>query len=184
MSAVVIDLTLDDSPPRKRQALAPAHQNAGNANKGNEPKKSKAVKPKYTGPMHHDGELEVDDDAWPDHDERCHGTIDSNSMRREFPENFIWSCCNTRGGETEGAGGGQDIDEMYATSECPSSDDEDAEMFHSGTLEVDEDGLFWADWDEDVAGDIDTKSNRREYPEGFKWTCCGGDGSAEGCCDS
>ncbi|KAJ5833773.1 hypothetical protein N7474_002084 [Penicillium riverlandense] len=34
-----------------------------------------------------------DYDAFVDHDEDCHGTIDSDEMRKEFPENFIYECC-------------------------------------------------------------------------------------------
>ncbi|PNP56209.1 hypothetical protein THARTR1_03734 [Trichoderma harzianum] len=49
--------------------------------------------------VYHDGELEVyeDDDFWADHDEDCHGIIDSDEMREEFPEGFKWSCCNETG---------------------------------------------------------------------------------------
>jgi hypothetical protein len=41
------------------------------------------------------GEDEVnwDSDFWADHDEDCHGTIDTEENREEFPEGFIWSCC-------------------------------------------------------------------------------------------
>lgn len=47
----------------------------------------------------HSGELEVDYDHydWPDHDEDCHGTIDSDGLRAEYPECYIWSCCNQPG---------------------------------------------------------------------------------------
>ena len=41
----------------------------------------------------HDGEAECDTDAFPDHDERCHGPMDCKEMRRMFPERFIWTCC-------------------------------------------------------------------------------------------
>ncbi|KAM0253491.1 hypothetical protein ACHAP5_000520 [Fusarium lateritium] len=46
-------------------------------------------------------ELEVDYDAniWADHDERCHGTIDSKDMREEHPEGFTWNCCEKPGDE-------------------------------------------------------------------------------------
>ncbi|CAL8583818.1 hypothetical protein XPA_009435 [Xanthoria parietina] len=45
--------------------------------------------------VYHPEETEVDYDAatWVDHDEDCHGTIDSEEMRREFPEAFIYPCC-------------------------------------------------------------------------------------------
>ncbi|KAK7756636.1 hypothetical protein SLS62_001473 [Diatrype stigma] len=44
-------------------------------------------------------ELEVDDDNdfWADHDEDCHGTIDTDEMREEFPEGFFWNCCDKPG---------------------------------------------------------------------------------------
>jgi len=51
--------------------------------------------------MHVTGELEVDYDAdiWADHDENCHGTIDTDSMRAEYPEGFVWTCCDKPGDE-------------------------------------------------------------------------------------
>ncbi|KAM0665680.1 hypothetical protein ACQRIU_005941 [Beauveria bassiana] len=54
-------------------------------------------------------------------------------------------------------------------------------IFHIGTLETDYDSEFWADYDESVHGDIDTKRNRKDYPDGFFWSCCGGLGSENGC---
>jgi hypothetical protein len=41
----------------------------------------------------------VDDesDIWADHDEDCHGIIDSEEMRKEFPEGFRWDCCDQAG---------------------------------------------------------------------------------------
>lgn len=52
---------------------------------------------------------------------------------------------------------------------------------HPGTLEVDAEGDFWADEDEDVHGRIGTMKRRCEYPEGFYWTCCGNSGTSRGC---
>ncbi|KAJ4397843.1 hypothetical protein N0V93_002080 [Gnomoniopsis smithogilvyi] len=48
---------------------------------------------------YHSGSLEVDDsdDGWADHDEDCHGTIDTDEMRMEFPEGFVWDCCGKPG---------------------------------------------------------------------------------------
>ena len=133
---------------------------------------------------HHPGSLEVDLDRydWPDHDEDCHGVIDSNALRREYPEHYTWGCCG-KAGHKRGCtrGRGPSLEEKYATSEGPSSD-EDVEMHHPGQLEVDWDGDYWADHDEDCHGrSIDTKSNRREHPEGFVWSCCGEVGNADGC---
>ncbi|KAF9443497.1 hypothetical protein P691DRAFT_679399 [Macrolepiota fuliginosa MF-IS2] len=47
----------------------------------------------------HPGELEVDEDGFPDHDEHVHGPMDTKENQRDFPENFIWSCCEGRGHE-------------------------------------------------------------------------------------
>lgn len=40
-------------------------------------------------------------DVWADHDERCHGTIDTVEMRKDMPEGFEWSCCE-EAGDAEG----------------------------------------------------------------------------------
>ncbi|KAF4552078.1 Hypothetical protein D9617_11g009250 [Elsinoe fawcettii] len=52
----------------------------------------------------HTGDLEVDDEGgfWDDHDEDCHGEIDSEEMREEYPEGFVWTCCNKKGDEEGG----------------------------------------------------------------------------------
>ena len=45
--------------------------------------------------------LEVDyaADVWADHDENCHGTIDTDEMREVNPEGFVWDCCDKPGDE-------------------------------------------------------------------------------------
>ncbi|KLU90141.1 hypothetical protein MAPG_09107 [Magnaporthiopsis poae ATCC 64411] len=45
---------------------------------------------------------DYDGDFWADHDEQCHGTIDSEWAREEFPEGFIWTCCEEVGADAEG----------------------------------------------------------------------------------
>ncbi|KAK0645338.1 hypothetical protein DIS24_g7988 [Lasiodiplodia hormozganensis] len=58
----------------------------------------------------------------------------------------------------------------------------DACVWHSGDLEVDVYGDFWADHDEDYHGEIDTEEMREEFPDGFIWEgCCEQRGSAKGC---
>ncbi|KAL8736233.1 MAG: hypothetical protein Q9166_000388 [cf. Caloplaca sp. 2 TL-2023] len=42
-------------------------------------------------------EPDYDGDAWADHDENCHGTIDSEEMRQVYPEKFIYTCCDGDG---------------------------------------------------------------------------------------
>lgn len=44
-------------------------------------------------------EPDYDGDFWADHDERCHGTIDSDFCREEYPDGFIWTCCEKLGSE-------------------------------------------------------------------------------------
>lgn len=43
--------------------------------------------------------MEPDDesDFWADHDENCHGTIDSDWAREEYPDGFVWTCCDRLG---------------------------------------------------------------------------------------
>lgn len=42
-------------------------------------------------------EPDDDGDFWADHDENCHGIIDSKEMRDEFPDGFVWTCCERTG---------------------------------------------------------------------------------------
>ncbi|KAF8644743.1 hypothetical protein AX16_008298 [Volvariella volvacea WC 439] len=49
----------------------------------------------------HPGELEVDEDAFVDWDEAAHGPKDRPDTRRDYPENFIWTCCD-RDGTSDG----------------------------------------------------------------------------------
>ncbi|ROT43749.1 hypothetical protein SODALDRAFT_46806 [Sodiomyces alkalinus F11] len=48
---------------------------------------------------YHMGEMEPDDDfdVWADTDERIHGPIASEENKEEFPEGFIWDCCDKLG---------------------------------------------------------------------------------------
>ncbi|KAI0360092.1 hypothetical protein OH77DRAFT_1419482, partial [Trametes cingulata] len=62
---------------------------------------------------HRAGRLEVNYDAFVDWDEDVHGEMDTTANRREFPENFTWSCCRRDGtrvgcvrGEHEAGGTG------------------------------------------------------------------------------
>jgi len=180
----VVDLTGDSD-----DESAPAEQERKVPREGPSPKKAKhaplnpPAEESDDGEMHHPGDLEVDweGDHWADHDEDCHGPIDTNSNRREYAEGFIWSCCGKLGGSC-GCEKGEDpeggLSDSYPDSEPPSNDDG-----HPGDLEVDWEGDHWADHDERCHGPIDTNSNRCEYPEGFKWSCCGKLGGSAGCQD-
>lgn len=48
-----------------------------------------------SGTMDPDHETEF----WEDHEEATAGMIDSEEMRQEYPDGFIWSCCSKRGDE-------------------------------------------------------------------------------------
>ncbi|KAF2023583.1 hypothetical protein EK21DRAFT_80554 [Setomelanomma holmii] len=47
----------------------------------------------------HEGYQDVDwdGDIWADHDELCHGTIDTIEMREKCPDGFVWDCCGKPG---------------------------------------------------------------------------------------
>jgi len=47
--------------------------------------------------VYHPGDLEVNEEEFVDHDERCHGPMDTKANRRDFPENFTWNCCQNNG---------------------------------------------------------------------------------------
>jgi hypothetical protein len=44
-------------------------------------------------------EPDYESSFWADHDENCHGTIDTEDMREEYPEGFTWTCCDKLGTE-------------------------------------------------------------------------------------
>lgn len=43
------------------------------------------------------GMLKPDMHSFADWDEEVHGPIDADDTRREFPENFLWTCCQEDG---------------------------------------------------------------------------------------
>ncbi|KAK3994483.1 hypothetical protein QBC44DRAFT_391805 [Cladorrhinum sp. PSN332] len=47
----------------------------------------------------HPGNLDVNwrADTWADHDERFDGPEDTSDNREEYPEGFIWDCCDAQG---------------------------------------------------------------------------------------
>jgi hypothetical protein len=50
-----------------------------------------------------------------------------------------------------------------------------------GEKEVDWDGDFWADHDENCHGQIDSFVDDPDYADGFSWSCCNEPGDNEGC---
>ncbi|KAJ7039694.1 hypothetical protein C8F04DRAFT_949746 [Mycena alexandri] len=65
------------------------------------------------------------------------------------------------------------------TYDVNADDGEEECIFHPGNLQVNE--AKFLDWDEDCHGPMDSAHDRDEYPENFSWSCCNGDGMAEGC---
>jgi hypothetical protein len=51
----------------------------------------------------------------------------------------------------------------------------------SASPSVDWNSDAWVGWDEDVHGQIDGMEAFEDNPEGWKFTCCGEDGTADGC---
>ncbi|KAL0945387.1 hypothetical protein HGRIS_000881 [Hohenbuehelia grisea] len=45
----------------------------------------------------HPGSMQVDEESFADHDEACHGPMDTEQNRLDFPENFLWTCCDDDG---------------------------------------------------------------------------------------
>ncbi|KAI0749516.1 hypothetical protein C8Q80DRAFT_1072529, partial [Daedaleopsis nitida] len=45
----------------------------------------------------HSGELEVNEEEFVDWDENCHGPMDTEENRQQWPENFTWTCCEGSG---------------------------------------------------------------------------------------
>ncbi|KIX95381.1 uncharacterized protein Z520_08898 [Fonsecaea multimorphosa CBS 102226] len=54
-------------------------------------------------------------------------------------------------------------------------------VYHPGVKEVDDDADTWADHDDDCHGPPDAYIDDPSYQDGFVWSCCDGEGDAEGC---
>ena len=71
-------------------------------------------------------QVDWDSDTWIDWDQRCHGKIDSNVNRREYPDGFVWTCCG-KSGERSGCESSSNsqtpLDEKYPTSSEPDEQD-------------------------------------------------------------
>lgn len=74
----VIDLTAD-TPEKRRKVAEDDSDDEEEPDSGSD---------SDSGEWHHPGEMEPDyeGDSWADHDEDCHGTINSNALRREYPD--------------------------------------------------------------------------------------------------
>ena len=55
------------------------------------------------------GDVEVDITQFADHDESCHGPMDTEENRRSFPQGFFWNCCEGKGADHPGCEVGQHV---------------------------------------------------------------------------
>ena len=60
----------------------------------------------------------------------------------------------------------------------------DTYFWFVGEKEVDEDGDFWADHNENVHGRYEDHEDDPDYAGGFRWNCCDGLGEEDGCVQS
>ncbi|KAI9811886.1 MAG: hypothetical protein M1827_005237 [Pycnora praestabilis] len=68
---------------------------------------------------------------------------------------------------------------LFLTHEEVSSTKDGLNNKGEGT-EVDDEGDFWAYYDEDTYGLVDIEEMKEDLPEGSKYLCCDGDRNAEG----
>jgi hypothetical protein len=73
----------------------------------------------------------------------------------------------------------EDEEDEEEDNDDDDSDSSDSERWHHPGDSVAIPDDFPVDEDEDALWD--TKANRRDMPESFQWTCCGGDMTAKGC---
>ncbi|OSD06368.1 hypothetical protein PYCCODRAFT_1431373 [Trametes coccinea BRFM310] len=92
------------SPRREREMVATGPRLVACANCGKEYNASTSRQPSEC--KYHRGRLEVDYAAFVDWDEEVHGEMDTPQNRREFPQNFRWTCCR-RDGTRAGCVGGE-----------------------------------------------------------------------------
>ncbi|KAM3532735.1 hypothetical protein NHJ13051_000198 [Beauveria bassiana] len=78
--------------------------------------------------VYHNGDLypDEDDPAWYDHDVRCHGDLDTPENRKNYPEAFLWDCCDEVS-TTEGCKMGRHRVEPGQEDSDSSDDSEDFE---------------------------------------------------------
>ncbi|KAG0702468.1 hypothetical protein DFH29DRAFT_851502 [Suillus ampliporus] len=66
---------------------------------------------------YHPGELDVDEEYFPDWDEECHGPMDTKKNRADYPDGFIWDCCDENG-RSEGCETGQHVPGRQSKKRC------------------------------------------------------------------
>ncbi|KAH8778072.1 hypothetical protein BGZ57DRAFT_347927 [Hyaloscypha finlandica] len=135
----------------------------------------------------HSGEKEAyhDDDFWADHDEDCHGDIDSFIDDFDYAEGFKWSCCDELG-DNEGCKSTKHkatVNEIRNCGRRFDVYDNEAKscLHHPRGVDIDNEGEHWCDWDEDCHGDIWSLRDDPDHADGFMWSCCEGPLDDPGC---
>ncbi|KAK2774821.1 hypothetical protein CKAH01_13027 [Colletotrichum kahawae] len=102
-------------------------------------------------------EPDYDGDFWADHDEDCHGIIDTDEMREEYPEGFTWDCCD-QAGDAEGCHRG-----FHRADDDGEKEGVSVEFYESTEEEDDDDDDDEDEEDEDE--EDETKENKDDDPE-------------------
>lgn len=84
-------------------------------------------------------EVDYERDFWADHDENCHGRIDSDESRKEYPGGFIWSCCEQICEGSTGCTKGRHETDPYKAFKELEEEQEESEEEQEGLEEDQED---------------------------------------------
>ncbi|OIW29741.1 hypothetical protein CONLIGDRAFT_343303 [Coniochaeta ligniaria NRRL 30616] len=81
----------------------------------------------------------------------------------------------------------ESLPEVYICRQCGKGfleehNNDGACFHHPGYLAVDYESEVWDDWDEPGHGIIDSEESRKNWPDGFKWDCCGETGEGKAGC--
>jgi TATA-binding protein-associated factor Taf7 len=103
------------------------------------------------------GEMEADyeGDFWADHDEDCHGPIDTARNREQYPDGFVWTCCEKLGSESGCQLGRHQSNPEKSKKGKYESESEDVETSDIDDDEEDEED----EWDEE---DEEDKEDRED----------------------
>jgi hypothetical protein len=99
--------------------------------------------------------------SWADHDEDCHGTIDTNEMREDFPDGFAWTCCDKLGSEPGCKRGRHQSNPEKSKKGMWESESENSEEEDDESSEEDDSDLE-DDLEDDLEGDYDGADDSKE----------------------
>lgn len=105
-------------------------------------------------------EPDYESDFWADHDENCHGTIDSDFCRKQYPDGFVWDCCDKVGTEPGCRFSRHQSDP--AKNKRHELDDSASECSHPPEDEDDEEDEEGGEGEEDDGGEQDGRAKKRK----------------------